>query len=129
MDEPSKALVAQFRRRIPPDKKSAAAEFVSLSARETYEFMQEVASEVSYSLFVGRLKVQTFERLRILALSDEFEEVEDEARAALIAPLTLDLARGEPEYQEIRDLLREAARELSNPENTREWVAKNYSTR
>lgn len=124
MDEPSKSLVRQFRRRIPPDKKSSAREFVSLSTRETWEFMQEVASEVPYSAFVGRLKVQTFERLRILALSDEFEEVEDDARLEMIAPLDLELARGLPEYEEIRRLLKEAAEGLSNPENAREWVEK-----
>lgn len=122
MDEPSKSLVRQFRRRIPPDKQSAAREFVSLSTRETWEFMQEVASEVPYSAFVGRLKVQTFERLRILALSDEFEEVEDEARLEMIAPLDLELARGLPEYEEIRKLLREAAETLASPENTRDWI-------
>lgn len=122
MAEPSQALERLFRKRVPKDKASVAMLIVQESSADTYEFLREVALAVPYSLFMDRLSVQTFSRLQALALSDEFEEVEEEAKEVILGGRSPAEYREIPEYVEIRAKLRAAATSLSQPENAKEWL-------
>jgi hypothetical protein len=122
MTEPSAALARIFRPRLPKDTKTLANVVMEEASAETYEFLREVALEVPFSGFMETLSVQQFERLKILAVSDEFESVEEDAIAALVRPYLVADLRALPEYAQIRDRLRAAARQLATPEGAQQWL-------
>lgn len=118
----SEALTRQFRRVLPPEKQSIAKSIIVEAAAETFEFLEEIVSEISYATFMDRLSIQEFEALRLLAFSDEFEHVDDTAKLQLTKGADLDEVRSHAAYAEIRGMLRETAKLLANPENARQWL-------
>lgn len=122
MPEPSKSLAVQFRAKPDPDLQSHAAKLVEEAAKEDYEFIAEVAMEVPFSAFLDRMTVQNFNRVRALAVSDLFEDVVEEVRAKLVPSMTLQDARSLPEYREICEMLRAAAKRIATEGGAKAWL-------
>lgn len=124
---PSRALAKVFRIRPTPDKVSLAKSLVERSTAETYEYVEEIAAEVTYAEFIEKLTIQEFERLKLLALSDEFESVTEEAKLEFLPGQNLAALRALPEYTEMKRRLREAATYLSSDENNQAWQKRTRS--
>lgn len=91
-------------------------------ADETWTFLQDVSRVVRYRDYL-LLKAQTFERIRALALSDEFEEIDETARRQIAPDNVRVELRKMPEYKEIRDKLRaEATRRALAKEDPEKWL-------
>jgi len=124
MSEHSSSLVRQFRKRIAPDKHSTVKMLSEDALAEDYQFLRLVASGVPYMKFVNRLSIQNFNRIRALAISDLFEDVDEDAKVSFLGPLDIHEARQMPEYTEISEGLKETAQALSSEETAIEWVRK-----
>lgn len=113
-------------RREPPrqvfDERSHIADVCAPATQETLRFLQDVCFQVPYRDFLT-LKFKTFERIRALAMSDEFEEVTDEAKSAILGLMVpIEDLRSYPEYEAIRLRLRTAAAEWGSDGEGRKWL-------
>ena len=103
---------------------SLAPTIIVDASRDTFNFLEEVAVEITYSRFFGRCKVQLFERLRALAISDVFEDVTDEARTKLVKPYTPEQIRGMDVYLEVKTAIEMAARRIAGEESPQDFLAR-----
>lgn len=77
---------------------SLLSDAVAGADQDTLKFLADVAVLVRYEDYT-HLKLQVFQRVRAVALSDAFEEITDEARAALCAPMELSDIRQMADYE------------------------------
>lgn len=124
MSEESPSLALIFRKRLPPEAETQAHLLAKQAAEEAWDFIREAAAQVPFQQFLGRLSLGAFTKYLSLAISDEFEDVTEEARQLLLGQLSLTEARESAEYREIRRLLLERCAELSEPESKEAWMAR-----
>lgn len=111
----------------PSNDKSWLGQIVGPAARETLRFLQDLAHKVPYRDYMT-LKAQVFERVRALAISDEFEDVTDEYRLDILkTSRPLSYYRNLPEYTAIRDRLRELASNIYSEHDAdgKDWLEQN----
>jgi len=112
----------------PPEPGGAyLRQIVGPAARETLRFLQDLAYKLPYQDYMG-LKVQVFERCRGLAISDEFEDIQDSLREQQLATERgLDYYRALPEYTQMRERLREHAATIYNEHSSdgKDWLEQN----
>lgn len=105
---------------------SMAPSAVLDAAKETLHFLQDVVMEVPYAKWSGRVKVQVFERMRLLAVSDTFDEIDDVARVQVLfnddPTVNLRALRRHPVYREILEAIASAAQRLSTGETPEDWL-------
>lgn len=126
MIPPKDALVVSAGEPIDQDVKSWLPSVMKSSTEETGRFLSDLCHTVEYSDY-PTLKVQDFIKLRALAMSDEFENISDDARRALLkTSQKLEVFRSYPEYTRMRQNLREAllAANESAEVDPRVWLEK-----
>lgn len=107
---------------------SVATVAAEAAMQETVYFLQDVAMEVPFALFAGKLKVQAFEAMRLLALSDELDELDDDQKCQALFKGRKNLhpskIRQHPLYPELLGMVREAIENLGAGESHEEWLAR-----
>lgn len=111
----------------PSNDQSWLGQIVGPAARETLRFLQDLAHKVPYRDYMT-LKAQVFERVRALAISDEFEDVSDEYKYEILRTTRpLEYYRSLPEYDAIRTRLRELAANIYSEHDAdgKDWLEQN----
>lgn len=112
----------------PPDGDSTwLKNILGPAQRETLRFLQDLAHRIEYKDYLT-LSVQAFSRCRALALSDEFEEIEDESLMELLRTRKgLEHYRALPEYTAMRQQMREMATALysEHDKDGKDWLESN----
>lgn len=112
----------------PPDStKPWTFAIIGPGARETLKYLQDLSYKIKYKDYLT-LKAQEFERCRLLAVSDEFEDVSDELREEMLRTHRgLQWYRDRPEYARMRDTLRDLAPNLyeDHGKDGKDWLEEN----
>ncbi len=103
---------------LPPTPRDPLAEGLSLGSAEIKRFIQVTISLVNYGQFIGLtppLPVDQFERLRAIAMIDEFFSVSDPEikTRLLVTDAFLTQTRANPHYLTMRESIRAAAKIVS----------------
>lgn len=117
----------QKKEEAPSNDRAWAIQIIAPAARETLRFLQDLAHKLKYQDY-RTLKVQVFERTRMLAVSDEFEDVSDEMRSAMLnSDRPIEYYRALPEYQAMRDHLRSLVSEIysEHSKDGKDWLEEN----
>ena len=117
----------QKKEEAPSNDRPWAFQIIAPAARETLRFLQDLAHKLPYQDY-RTLKVQVFERTRMLAISDEFEDVSDEVRTQLLnSEKPIEYYRKLPEYEAMRERLRTLVAEIysEHAKDGKDWLEEN----